>query len=735
MALAALVAGCATDLEPPRVASIAVAPEAATLDFLGQSTAFTATITDQYGNAYAGTVAWTSDAPAVFTVNSGGVATAASNGTGTIRAELDRVMGTARVIVNQTPTAVERFGGDAQRGAPGTALLEPVVARILDAGGSPVEGAAVSFSPAEGSGFVTPRIAPADMAGEARASWTLGDAFGLQSLVASVADGPNAVFTATAQRPDERAGSVEVVSGDGQAARPSKALRRPVVVRVLDEHNRPVDEATILFDAPPGHGFADPDSVHTDGRGEAATTWTLGNKVGLQLLTASVPGGPSARVTATGTEGVCGRTPQIEDALMRAAGVNACADVTDAVLSRIDHLNLGGLGIGRISEDDFAGLSGLVELNLNSNRLEELTLGVFAELPNLEVLRLAGNQFADLEPGVFTGLSNLRSLLLWGNLNHPLDLEPGIFTGLSNLGYLSLGRNRLTGLEPGVFDGLSNLKYLFLSQNQLTDLGPGVFAGLSNLEVLRLWGNQLNLRSGMFAELSNLPLLDLQYNQLVDLPSGVFTGLSNLGTLYLGGNRLNLTFGVFAELSNLEYLGLHESQLTALPAGAFAGLSNLESLDLYENQLTALPAGAFAGLGRLKALWLDGNPGSPMPMVMHLERTDTTDLAAPGPARVVATVDEGAPFNIRVILSAPGATLSPTWVTIPTGATQSNMVTVSANAGSMGSITVTVGEAAIPRTWCSFHRRISQGRGTWSGSLPCYQGIVIGTGDAIRLFR
>ena len=538
-----------------------------------------------------------------------------------------------------------------------------------NAGGSPVPGTAVLFLPAEGGGVVTPRIAQVDMAGVAQATWTLGDAFGLQSLVVSVSDGPSTSFTATALRPNELADSVEIVSGDDQAAGPGKTLRRPVVVRVLDEHHDPVVGAMIRFDTPSGHGTADPDSVHTMGRGEAATTWTLGNKIGLQLLTASVPGGPSARVVATGTEGVCGRTPQIEDALMRATGASTCAAVTDAALSQIRELALGGLGIVRLVEGDFAGLSSLVELNLNSNRIEELTPGVFAELSSLEVLRLAGNQFVDLEPGVFQGLSNLEDLFLFGN--------------------------------------------------------------------------QLNLRPGMFTGLSKLEYLDLYYNQLEDLPSGVFAGLPNLAVLDLGGNRLDLRPGGFAGLPSLEYLKLYDNQLTDLPSGAFAGLSNLERLDLGlaseriagGNHLTDLPSEILTGLDRLRALWLNGNPGSPFPFELRMERTDTTDLTAPGPAQVVVTVDEGAPFNIRVILSAPGATLSPTWVTIRAGATQSNLVTVTLNTGTTGSVKVTLGEVGLPRTHCSFSRHFNQGRGHWSGGIDCYKGIIVGAGDAISLFR
>ena len=814
MALSALVVGCMTETQLPRATSIVITPGSATLDFLGQSAVFTASIKDQWGNDFTGSVAWTSSAPAVFTVNSDGVATAVSNGSGTVRAELDGISGTASVIVHQVPTALDRIAGDTQRGRPGTILAESLVARVLDAGDSPVPGAAVSFLPANGSGSATPGIVQADMAGEAQTSWTLGDAFGLHSLVAAVVDGPNTVFTATALRPNELADGLEVVSGNDQSAPPGEPLHRPIVIRVLDEHDRPVEGATVVFGAPQGHGLADPDSTGSDGTGEAATTWTLGDKVGVQLLTASVPGGPSTRIVATGSVGVCNRTPQVLDALVSATGVNGCAEVTNAALSQIGELDLQELGIARLAADDFAGLSGLESLLLRRNRLGELPhgvfyglsslerldlydnqltglsarafdglsnlksldlglnqfadlpttvfsglssleslglvairltdlpLGVFAGLANLQHLSLSENRFEELPSGLFTGLTNLKHLSLGSNPR--LKLSAGIFDGLSSLEYLYLARSGLSDLPTGVFAGLANLDYLYLDRNSLTDLTPGVFAELSNLRYLYLWGNQLSLSPGIFTGLSNLEYLDLYHNQLKDLPSGSFTGLSNLPVLDLGGNQLNLRTGAFAELPNLEYLKLYENQLTSLPSGVFAGLSNLERLDLGlsnesdipgGNELKELPSGLFAGLDWLRAVWLNGNPGSPFSLVLRMERTDTTDLTAPGPAKVVVAVETGAPFDIRVRLSAPGATLSPTWATIRTGGTHSNVVTVTANTGT-GSVTITLDELpTVPQTHCEFGRRFAQGRGHWGGGIACYKGILVKNGGPLRLFR
>lgn len=839
--LLVVATGCGTDLESPKATTVLVTPGTAALTFLGQSAAFVATVSDQFGNEFAGTVSWTSDAPSVFTVNSAGVANAVGNGAGTVRAEVDGVSGTATVTVSQTPAAVERIGGDGQRGPPGMPLNQPLVARILDAGGSPIAGAVVFFAPADGSGFVNPATAPTDMAGEVQTSWTLGEDFGLQSVVASVAHGANTVFTGTAQRPNELADSLEIVSGDGQAAPPGKGLRRPIVLRVLDEHHAPVEGATVLFDAPPGHGFADPASVGTDRDGEAATTWTLGDKLGLQLLTASVPGGPSARIEATGSEGVCGRTRQVRDELMVWAGVSQCEEVTPDMLARIIDLdlaemsitalktgdfegllNLEGLSLDRnqldtLPVDVFDGLTELIWLGLSQNQLSALPVGIFDDLTRLIELQLRFNQLSVLPPGVFRRLAKLERLLIDAN---PLQLRAGdfaglsnlqsllasakqstlpigVFSGLSNLQSLDLGSRELAELPVGVFSELTNLRSLDLSAGKLTELAIGVFSGLHKLEKLRLGSAELaEIPAGVFgglsvldtlslsgklpeipadalSELPSLRALYLNASELRTLPGGVFSGLSsdlqslvvsgspmrelppgaldglaNLEVLGLNDNHLStLPSSVFHGLPNLEYLGLQGNQLgalpgnilgklsglrgleisynqlTHLPADIFSGLARLEVVLAHYNRLSTLPANLFSGLGQLSWLWLNENPGSPFPLTLRVERTDTTNLAAPGPATLVVTVHEGAPFDMQVNLSANDATLSPPTVTIPTGATRSNTITVTVNSGVEGPVTVSLGALPkFPEATCPYTGR-------------CYTGIVIKAGDPIKLFK
>ena len=286
LGLTVLVAGCALEFDPPSPASIVVSPGSATFTFLGESRAFTAAILDRDGNAVEGTVAWTTDAPDVLNVNASGVVTAVSNGAGTVRAVFEGVSGTASVTVGQTPTTIERVGGDTQTGIPGAPLTQPLVGRALDAGSSPVVGVAVSFSPAQGNGFVTPATAVTDPAGEAQTSWTLGDATGRQSVVASVAEGPNTVFTAMAEPPH----ALLIHSGDGQVARTRRETDEPVRVRVISRSGAGLSGVTVAFDVTAGGGSVPSSSAVTDADGIASPgPWTMGDP-GPQELRATAPG-------------------------------------------------------------------------------------------------------------------------------------------------------------------------------------------------------------------------------------------------------------------------------------------------------------------------------------------------------------------------------------------------------------------------------------------------------------
>ena len=329
----------------------------------------------------------------------------------------------------------------------------------------------------------------------------------------------------------------------------------------------------------------------------------------------------------TVTDGVCDRTSQVRDWIVRHAPVDSCMDVTaEHLILPGEGIELENQGITALKAGDFHGIE-VEGLFLDDNQLTSLPAGAFNGLSLGRDLDLSGNQLTSLPTGVFNGLSLGRDLDLSGN--QLTSLPTGVFNGLSVGRGLYLSGNKLTSLPEDVFDGLS-LASLILSDNKLTSLPTGVFNGLSVGRDLGLSGNQLtslpedvfdglslaslilsdnkltSLPTGVFNGLSVGRDLDLSGNQLTSLPTGVFDGLS-LASLILSDNKLtSLPEDVFDGLSLKVGLDLTDNQLTSLPEDVFDGLS-LAYLALSRNQLTSLPAGIFDGLSLRDSLHLSGN--------------------------------------------------------------------------------------------------------------------------------
>ena len=101
--LLGVLTGCTgdsgTQLQPPVPTDLSISPDVATLPFFGDTVSFSYSITDQHGAGGPGTVTWSSDAPAVFSVTPGGLVTALSDGTGILRATFRNLSDSAVVTV------------------------------------------------------------------------------------------------------------------------------------------------------------------------------------------------------------------------------------------------------------------------------------------------------------------------------------------------------------------------------------------------------------------------------------------------------------------------------------------------------------------------------------------------------------------------------------------------------------------------------------------------------------
>ena len=250
------------------------------------------------------------------------------------------------------------------------------------------------------------------------------------------------------------------------------------------------------------------------------------NRVWTTLLVLTLP-------TTAAAQGICDRTPEVQNVLMNVTGVRPCGEVTARHLSVVRTLSIyiSHSGLLRLQAHDFKGLIGLKSLSFASGSLS-LEEKIFDELRKLETLNLSGNSIRRLPTGAFDGLDGLKRLDL--SYNYLTGLPVGVFDGLGGLEHLDLSRNNLTGLPAGIFRSLGNLVTLSLSLNPLTHLSEGMFDGLISLEDLNLSSTSLTgLSARVFDGLSSLKGLGLHFTYLTRLPEGIFDDvLDTLGGPY-----------------------------------------------------------------------------------------------------------------------------------------------------------------------------------------------------------
>ncbi len=392
-------------------------------------------------------------------------------------------------------------------------------------------------------------------------------------------------------------------------------------------------------------------------------------------------------VTVAPPLGICGRTPQVRDAILaRMHGISDCAAVTGTHLGAVSILGLRSKEITVLQPGDFADLSSLQVLHLENNGLSSLPPGIFDELGSLGELHLNNNQLSSLPSGVFDELGSLGELHL--NNNQLSSLPSGVFDELGGLRRLDLSQNQLSPLPPGIFDELGSLYWLHLNNIGLSSLPPGIFDELGSLGELHLNNNQLSsLPPGIFDELGSLGRLDLIQNQLSSLPPGIFDELGRLYWLHLNNNQLSsLPPGIFDELGRLHWLNLSYNQLSSLPPRLLPRVewrTNYSStVYMVGNRLTELPDALFEVEDlNLGILHLQDNPGSDFTFAMEAEPlSQSIDDEGIHTARVRYKVAQGAPAAMSATLEVSGGVASTASITIAAGSVYSDEIVVKQSA-------------------------------------------------------
>ena len=195
------------------------------------------------------------------------------------------------VIVSGTP----------QSGPIGATLAQPLVVRIEDQSGAPVEGVLVTWTVTSGGGTVTPAQSTSDVNGLASTSFRLGNSLGTNTATARIDQSSSVVFTATATTAPPS--SLIAAAGNGQTGIVGTQLLQDLVVRATDAVGNPKAGVVVSFAVTSGGGSLNAASVITDATGLASVKWTLGNSAGPQTAIASVTGLAPLTFTATAQAG------------------------------------------------------------------------------------------------------------------------------------------------------------------------------------------------------------------------------------------------------------------------------------------------------------------------------------------------------------------------------------------------------------------------------------------------
>jgi Bacterial Ig domain/Carboxypeptidase regulatory-like domain/Bacterial Ig-like domain (group 1) len=273
-------------------------------------------VTDAFGNPIAGKrITWTVEGggsvnePSTITTADGRSSVlrtlGPASGSQTTTASSEGLAGSP-VIFTHTATAgnpsnVRIVSGNEQVALPGTTLPQPLVVEVVDGGGNPVVGAAVTWVVTAGGGSLAPPTGTTDENGRASTTWTLGPGTGANTAQAVVSGVGEGTFTATASAGNPA--DIRIVSGNQQQGQAGTRLANPLVVVVVDDADNPVSGVTVTWRVESGAGSVTPRTSPTDGSGRSSTAWTLGARTGEQSVEASAPGAGTVRFEATSTAG------------------------------------------------------------------------------------------------------------------------------------------------------------------------------------------------------------------------------------------------------------------------------------------------------------------------------------------------------------------------------------------------------------------------------------------------
>lgn len=196
-------------------------------------------------------------------------------------------------------------GGNGQSGTVGEGLDQPLVVKVVDSSGAPIANLPVAFVVVSGDagGRLEPDTAITNAQGEASTIWVLGTTPGDRTADARVVvtgDSSRVVTfqaTALAGSPD----TLRALSPLIQPGRRNEPVTSQPVILAVDRFGNPVSGVPVDWDVTAGGGVLNDSLTSTGADGTASVLWTLGDRIGVQKVTARLEGASGSPVTFSAT--------------------------------------------------------------------------------------------------------------------------------------------------------------------------------------------------------------------------------------------------------------------------------------------------------------------------------------------------------------------------------------------------------------------------------------------------
>ena len=266
--------------------------------------------------------------------------------------------------------------------------------------------------------------------------------------------------------------------------------------------------------------------------------------------------------------GICGRSPEVQKAILVSLNINLCRAVTEDELFRITTF---GVKMNTAKAGDFHGLVNVKELGLE---IRDVETGGFSGMTSLKEMHLTVYTYGSIAPGAFQGLHSLEKLTI--NTSKP-DSEQENTLSLPD------------------FDQMPSLKYLEMKDAQALfaeTLSGNLLVNLPSLESIEMLlaakenesdkdtDLEIHIPEGFFAanRMLKIAVINVQdrWTTTVHIPEVLFRNNSSLEEVSIGGRHQVIPANTFRRLTKLERL-----RVLGTPDGEVHQLNLSEKSPLY----------------------------------------------------------------------------------------------------------------------------------------------------------